>query len=29
MKFSSIKLQKKKENLVYVNGGCVMAPVSI
>jgi hypothetical protein len=29
MKFSCIKLQRKKKNLVYVNGGRVMAPVSI
>ncbi len=29
MKFSCIKLQRKKENFVYVNGGCVMAPMSI
>jgi hypothetical protein len=29
MKFSCIKLQRRKENVVYVNGGRVIATVSI
>jgi hypothetical protein len=27
--FSKIKLQRKKENVMYVNDGCVMAAMSI
>jgi hypothetical protein len=29
MKFSCIELQRKKEHVVYVDGGCVMATVNI
>ncbi len=29
MKFSCIKLQKRKENVMYVNGGRVIAVVNI
>jgi hypothetical protein len=29
MKFSCILIAKKEEHVMYVNGGCVMATVSI